>query len=116
MADGKLLSFLSPPDIYSLFGNILDNAIESELKEKEEDRYINIVASKHGNLVNIYEENYISDLPTFEDGVPVTDKADKAYHGFGTKSIIYVCEKYNGHVRFSAANHVFSVNILLPLP
>ena len=39
VADGSLLAFMNPVDLYTLFGNALDNAIEAvrklESKEKE---------------------------------------------------------------------------------
>ena len=34
MVDGSVIGFMHAPDIYSLFGNILDNAVESARKEK----------------------------------------------------------------------------------
>lgn len=40
MVDGAALVFLKSPDIYALFGNLMDNAIESVLKEPDEDRRI----------------------------------------------------------------------------
>ena len=43
IADGSLLMFMSDPDLYSLFGNLLDNAIEAVENLPEEKRFINLV-------------------------------------------------------------------------
>ena len=40
MIDGGSFSFMAPADISSLFGNALDNAIESVMKEGEKDRRV----------------------------------------------------------------------------
>ena len=116
MADGKEIGFLSTTDIYSLFGNILDNAIQRELKEDPGNRYINLTVSRHGGMINIYAENYISSQPSFRDGIPITDQSDLRYHGFGTKSIRFICKKYEGNVEFFAKDKIFGVNALIPIP
>ena len=36
MANGALISFMSPADIYALKGNAMDNALERVIQEKEE--------------------------------------------------------------------------------
>ena len=44
MADGSLLAFMNPVDLYTLFGNALDNAIEAVRKlESKEERVIDIM-------------------------------------------------------------------------
>jgi sensor histidine kinase regulating citrate/malate metabolism len=44
VADGKLLEFINPMDLYSLFGNALDNSIEAvEQFEEEEKRQIDVL-------------------------------------------------------------------------
>lgn len=46
MADGKALDFIDTLDLYSIFGNIIDNAIESVVQLKdEEQRIIGITVS-----------------------------------------------------------------------
>lgn len=38
MMEGKLLSFMKQSDIYSLFGNAVDNAIKAVERLSDEDR------------------------------------------------------------------------------
>lgn len=117
IADGDALSFFKEEDIYSLFGNMMDNAIESTKKTNdEENRSISLnVAVKSGFLV-IHQDNYCSETPVFENGLPKTTKADKTYHGYGMMSMKYISEKYGGTFKASVNGDRFNVNILIPLP
>ena len=116
MADGEKLSFMQPSDVYSLFGNALDNAIESVLEaDDKEMRIISISVSSRINLLNIHIENYTVRTPQFENGLPATTKEDKKYHGYGMMSIQYIARKYDGEISASVDNHIFSLNIIIPL-
>lgn len=117
IVDGAALSFVSDKDIYSLFGNILSNAIESVSKEEApEKRIIDLNISKREGFVRIHAENYCSETIVFqEDGLPATTKADKAYHGFGVKSIRYLTEKYGGTLSLGQRDELFYLNIIFPL-
>lgn len=110
MVDGKLLSFMKDVDLYSLFENALDNAISSLSKEEKENRYLNVLVKQIGAVILISIENYCSQDISFNDGLPIT-KNDKNYHGFGTKSIKYICEKYDGIVNFEYKDNLFKLNI-----
>lgn len=47
-------------DLYTIMGNVLDNAIEAELKEEPCNREIEIRSVWNGNDMIITVENYIS--------------------------------------------------------
>ena len=36
MVDGSMLNFMKTTDVYALFGNLMDNAIESVIKEEDD--------------------------------------------------------------------------------
>ena len=95
IVDGACLSFMKNSDVFTLFGNALDNAFESLQAEKPENRAIVLKVNKHGKLVSICLENFCSRELQFEDGLPVSTKQNNGYHGFGMKSIRYVVQKYN---------------------
>ena len=40
MIDGKVLNFMNTTDVYALFGNLMDNAIESVMKEEDEEKRV----------------------------------------------------------------------------
>ena len=115
IVDGGSLSALSTSDLCSLFGNILENAIEAELQQPVDKRLITLKVFRNRDYLCIHAENYCETLPEMKDDVPQTSKADKSQHGFGTKSILYITEKYGGHVSFTGKDHLFIVNIVIPL-
>ncbi len=117
MASGGSLSFISTADVYSLFGNAIDNAIESVLKVSDlNKRYISISIKQTRGLIVFHIENPYVSVLQFADGLPVTTKDDKSFHGFGLKSIQLMAEKYHGYLSITAKDNLFSLNIAIPVP
>ena len=115
IVDGSGLRFLTVEDLYSLLGNALDNAIEAAAKEREEARrIITLYAAARGDLFSIHIENPCAKEPLFMDGLPVTSKPDKDYHGFGMRSMRYLCEKYQGVLTTGWEDGIFSLDVLFP--
>jgi len=116
MADGGKLSFMSDGDLYCLFGNMIDNALEAVngIAEKER-RVINIVIKCKNDILTVQEDNYFDGELKFEDGLPLTTKDDKNYHGFGMRSLRMIVKKYGGELSACVADGVFHLNIIFPL-
>lgn len=113
MIDGKVLNFMNTTDVYALFGNLMDNAIESVMKEEDEEkRVISVKIAREPQGYHIHIENYCKDKVEFADGLPVTTKEDKNFHGFGVRSIRYLVEKYRGDMLMRAEEERFLVDIL----
>lgn len=113
LGDGKSVSFMEEGDIYSLFGNILDNAIEASLRFSDpQKRVISLTIFTKGKMAYLQCVNYYQGPLTFEEGSLVSQKEDKRYHGFGMKSIASIVEKYNGHLLISPKDGTFSLSIL----
>ena len=117
VADGSLLNFMSESDIYSLFGNVMDNAIEATVKIPERDgRTIGLKIKQIGNFVSVNAKNtFDGNLELDKRGLPITTKSDKNYHGFGIKSVSYLAEKYGGNLSVAADDGVFDLNLLFPI-
>ena len=116
VADGTLLNQIYVMDLCTIFGNALDNAMEHVIQiEDIEKRLIHVSVSKMAEFVLIRIENYLQDEIKFDGELPRTTKGDKAYHGFGLKSIKYSVEKYHGTMEVKTENHWFTINILIPL-
>ena len=110
--DGKLLSYMKEVDIYSLFGNMLDNAIQSTINT--DNKFINLkIINKSGAIYIHCDNSFIGEI-SFKNGLPLTKK-NTLYHGFGTKSIYNIVTKYNGVVNFKTNQNIFNVDIILPL-
>lgn len=117
IADGKCIDFMSTSDIYTLFGNALDNAIEAVCKvEEKEKRVISMKLTSRLGLVTIHIENYYLGTLSIENDLPQTTKEDKKYHGFGMRSIQLIVQKYKGNLEIQNANSVFCLNISMAIP
>lgn len=117
MIEGKSIDFISPMECYSLFGNILDNAIEavSEI-DAAEKRIIKLDVRAVKRFLSVHQENYMQERElAFEGGLPKTTKGSRTVHGFGMKSIRYIVEKYGGELTVTSDEGVFILNILIPL-
>lgn len=111
--NGEKLKFIEESDIYSLFGNALDNAIEYLIKiDNFEHRFIRIQSRDEKGIFIIRIENYLEKPIFLKDGLPVTTKEDKSLHGFGTKSMKMIVESYGGDFFVSQENNLFSINII----
>ena len=116
VADGTLLDFMAEMDISALFGNVLDNAIESvEKLDDKEKRLIHLSVARQKNFLRIRIENYTEEDITFKNGMPVTTKKDKHLHGFGMKSIQSTVRKYGGSAIAGVRDNWFELRILIPL-
>lgn len=116
VADGTAIGFMDVMDISNLFGNALDNAIESVAKISDpQRRLIHLSVSRQKGFAAIRIENcYEGDLK-FERGFPLTTKRDVQNHGFGLKSIQATARKYGGSVTVSTQEGWFVLRVLLPL-
>ena len=117
MVDASHLDFMSTLDIYALLGNALDNAIESVSRYADKDkRIISLTICAVGDFLSIQINNYCEDNVVFTDGLPMTTKRNKDYHGFGMKSMQHLAKKYGGSMATSIADNMFTFQILLPMP
>ena len=115
VADGALLSFMDPVDLYTLFGNAVDNAIEAVRKiDQKEKRVIDIMIYERQKLIAVQIVNPVEDELKFEDGLPLTTKAKNGYHGFGMKSMRHTVEKYGGYLRSEVKDGCFYLKIMVP--
>ncbi|MCD7801428.1 MAG: GHKL domain-containing protein [Clostridiales bacterium] len=116
MADGACLSFMDAVDIYALFGNALDNAIEAvSALEDEELRTIAVTVFARADLVFLQMENYYGGTLKGEGALPETTKEQEpGYHGFGLKSIRYTAEKYGGFLTVQTKDNIFLLRVTIP--
>lgn len=113
MIDGSKLSFMEAGDLYCLFGNIVDNALESVVKiQKKEKRVINLSVKTVNDMLFIQADNYYTGKIIFKDGLPQTTKADSNWHGFGMQSIKMIVQKYGGELTTYVKDDIFHLSIL----
>ncbi|MEG0912237.1 MAG: ATP-binding protein [Oscillospiraceae bacterium] len=101
---------ISDAELCSIIGNVLDNAIEANLKVQIPKRYIHLEIMAHDHFGLIYCEN--ASLPV-DDNLPTTKSG--LDHGIGIKRIKQLIDKYQGIYCFRPGNGTFSVKLLLPI-
>lgn len=117
MADGSGLQFIPDFDLYVLFGNVLDNALEHLRQiEDPQKRVLSVNIRRHQQLCFITIQNYCANTPDFEHGLPITSKSDKSLHGYGSKSIQSIVEKYQGSLSIQVEHHFYILSIMFPIP
>lgn len=115
IADGSVLSNMKQSDCYSLFMNIMDNAIDAVKELPKDQRKISLAVRESMGMILIHEVNPFKGTLNFKDGLPQTTKRDSMYHGFGTKSIKGIVDSYSGDCEISIKdNNIYVLNILLP--
>ena len=113
--NGGDLSFMSVADVYSLFGNAIDNAVEAVRKVSDREKWIIDIVEEHiGDMVSVNISNFFSGDISLSDGIPVTTKSeDEGFHGFGMKSMALIAEKYGGRIKATVEGDLFNLNIYL---
>ena len=117
IVDGKSVAFIRPADLYTLVGNAIDNAVEAVRKiENPEKRIITLSVRKSMNMVLIHVDNeYVGEI-RMDGELPRSTKGDDLNHGFGMRSMRMIAEKYGGTLTVAHQDHVFNLNILIPVP
>lgn len=101
-------------DLFTLFGNALDNAIDYVMRfDNPDKRVISVSARQQGELIVISFDNYFEGELHMNGDLPATTKTDKASHGLGLKSIRMIAHRYNGDIRVDTATHVFTLQVSL---
>lgn len=95
-------------DITTILCNALDNAIEASTQTKE--AAIVIFIESNSERVHFLIEN-TSKRIEFVDGEIKTTKRDKKNHGYGLHSIRQCVKKYDGSMKISYNDGVFSIDI-----
>ena len=117
VANGELLRFIKSVDLYTMLSNVLDNAIEANLRITEESRRaIHLSVHEKKGLIIMQCENPYDGSIAMQDGLPLTSKADKTAHGFGTRSIQATAEKYGGVLRVNPDNGMYVLRIIFQPP
>lgn len=115
LGDGKLLNKMNVFDIYSVFGNILDNSIEAlkEIEDKDK-KVISMNIEEKANMIFVIVKNYYKSNLCFVDGLPLTTKDNKFdNHGYGMKSIRKIANQYHGDISISANDDIFTLTFYI---
>lgn len=106
---------ISEIDLSSLISNILDNAITAA--EKTDIPQVILKIFVRGEYLNIVSENtYSGKIKKFDEGkltALLTTKCNLNEHGFGTRIIGEIAQKYDGVCVYEYENELFKMNVML---
>ena len=101
-------------DIVGILGNLIDNAINANMKLKE-GRKISLNLKYSKNLFFITIWNTFNGQVLYADNKIATTHKDKNKHGIGLNNVNSILRKYDGTMNISHENRIFKVDILLYL-
>ncbi len=104
------LSFMEPIEVTTIFGNLLDNAIEA-CDMVSEDKYIEMKLDKYNDFMVINISNSSMPIGKWHLGKPVSGKG--RHHGIGLLNVESIIKKYNGNMILEEANRKFSCKIII---
>lgn len=107
------IDFLEQIDITTIFGNILDNAVEA--CETSVKKQINLKIYPFNEFIYVQLSNtFTGEMKWDGKGKPVSGKGEQ--HGIGLENVEKVLMKYNGNMQFSVEEDIFEVEIMLNRP
>ena len=98
----------------SVFGNLMDNAIEAERKVTEKKEIIIFVEEKMGYL-RLEIQNKIEKSVLNENSSLNTTKKDTSSHGIGHKSIKRTMQKVGGALKYYETGDLFCAEAVFPI-
>ena len=108
VADGSAVTFVEPGDLYALFSNALDQAIDAAARQMDEPRrMIDLLVCKRQGFIVI---NVIA------PAVTETPTRTARQHHYEQKVMRRIVQKYNGTMTKENQNTLSAVKIVLPPP
>ena len=100
-------------DLTTILGNLLDNALEAAQAAPDGLRFLNLTIRRINAMLIIKVENgYGHDLKR-EDGKLLTTKSDRAFHGWGLKSVQTAADRYDGTISTDDKDGIFQSVVTL---
>ena len=114
LAVPEVLPF-SEAAVFSLVANLLDNAIEGTLASAEPQGTIRLTIRPAGGYYVFSTSNPCNPrkVRRSEAGGLLTSKGDGELHGYGTKVIKGIAERYRGVARFKVKGSTFEADVML---
>ncbi len=104
------LGFIEPVDVTTLFGNLLENAMQAASKCSGE-RYIRVHIRKYNEMLSIRIENSVEKEVRIKNGRPVSTEGKGT--GIGCLNVQRCVEKYGGSVLYKNGDGKFYSDVIL---
>ncbi len=102
-------------DVFRLLANLLDNAIEGAQLSQEDQKVITLKVRPCAGYWFFFVSNPCdpASVKKNREGRLITNKKDSEMHGYGTKVISDIAEKYRGSASFAVKSNVFEAKVML---
>ncbi|MGN0602305.1 MAG: sensor histidine kinase [Oscillospiraceae bacterium] len=101
-------------DLCNLLSNALENAVTACMNANSDKvKFISVRITKENDIYTFLIKNTIENSVLKDNPRLITTKKDKDKHGFGTKILKDIAEKYNGRCDFYEKDNVFCCKIIL---
>ncbi|MGL5677760.1 MAG: sensor histidine kinase [Cellulosilyticaceae bacterium] len=113
---GELMTFIKDIDLCSIYGNLLDNALEACMAMKKQDTtsktiiQVKTLEVKGVKLVSV--SNTHQTLIQKKQGHLLTTKKDKKMHGMGLGNVRNITEAYDGALHMNYDEEWFHVKLI----
>lgn len=104
---------LEDVDLYSLLGNLFDNAIEAAGRADMEEREIKLRAKMSGNNLYLEMENPYAGELRKQGRNYLTTKENKNEHGLGLRIVENIINRHNGQMIIDDKDNYFKIKVLL---
>lgn len=98
-----------------LISNLLDNALESEMREPETGREIHVNISEISYQLSIVVQNRITESVLETNPTLQTTKNNSSHHGLGISSIRRLVLERGGYIKFTEEHGFFIAHVLIPM-
>ncbi len=108
--DEANINFMKPIDITTLFGNLIDNALEAT-KKCNGEKYIDLCIKEYNEMISIRIENSVEDSVVVKNGKIYSNSAKR--NGVGLLNIQRCIEDYLGSIIYKYSNQLLVCDIVL---
>lgn len=103
-------------DICTIFGNLLDNALEAAEKVADQgERCVTLKVFGIDGFLMIHVNNSMAEAPTCEGGRYRTTKTGTG-HGIGLRSVDMCLQRYHGILKTEISEGMFQTGVMIPMP
>ncbi len=103
-------------ELVSIISNLVDNAIEACVREKHEGGVITVDLRYQRDYLLLRVENPVSDDLSPEQRLKLESGKSGTRHGWGTRIVRSIAEKYDGMVKYSVKDGKFYADVMLAVP
>ena len=113
IVDGNALNFIENEDIYSLFGNLIDNSIEAVNQLDDNEKIISLKIKQVGNIVSISIKNGYKGKIQMENNLPLSKKEDNVLSKYDVFSSLHKFKEKNEEDNLSRIFEITKGNSIL---